>query len=170
MQVWEKITPVMFCFTPRLTIILIKKTLEHLHLIMQFKGSSILATIQAAYSAKTLQTLHALASLKAGKWLSAKYWKGRFETLVEKLLNSFFFFFRKIRKYIDNKKNRSILSHFPIAKTPDSNSRSSTTPCNHSAPTMTKSHRNSSLNWPVERSKFFLHVSRLLTDLLRGQS
>ena len=80
---------------------------------------------------------------------------------------------RKMRKYFDNKKNRckktcdsKPLSHsknteFPIKAqlhAPDS------------APTVAKPHRDSPLNWPVGGSKFFLHVSCLLTDLLKGQS
>ncbi len=67
-----------------------------------------------------------------------------------------------------NEGKHAILSHFPMVKTPNSNSRFKAHPsCNHSASIITKSYRNSSLNShayfppanrPVERSKLVLAV------------
>ena len=65
-----------------------------------------------------------------------------------------------MREYIDNKKNpcrenRQFWAAFPWQKHRIQIPGQSTPPCNYPALTMTNSQRNSSPNWPVERSKFF---------------
>ncbi len=62
-----------------------------------------------------------------------------------------------------NEGKHAILSHFPIVKTPNSNSRSKHTP------NATIFHLLSPNHTEILHS-MVLHVSRLLTDLLRGQS
>ena len=88
-------------------------------------------------------------------WITSSYWKDRFMTLGEKLLDSFSRISGNtlIMRKTDAGKH-AILSHFPKAKTPNSNSRSKHTP----HPTILH------LQWPSPTE-----IIRLII-LLRGQS